>query len=387
MNILHVSPSFYPATAFGGPIESGKALCAALSAIPDVSLQVLTTDTAGRKHRERLPIVDRTVGVAGGYTVTYCRKTMGRDVSLSFLAALPRLLRWADVVHLVGVYSFPTFPVLVLCALRKLPLVWAPKGSLMYWEKTRKRFYKRIWNAACSVFVGAGRVVLHVTSEEESSSSNARIPGASLAVIPHGVSIPVSIVNRSWKPENVLRIVYIGRLDPVKGIESLLQAVKSIDVPFVLRLAGAGTPQYETQLRLLVQQHGLDNVVHFLGYLDEKEKTALYAESDIAVVPSHTENFALTVAEALSHAVPVIASRSTPWSMIADKQCGWWIPNTPESLAAALSEAYRSDLPEMGKRGRHWMTDEFTWHRVAEQMHEVYRSLLSTTGRHGMGAR
>src|SRR5437588_12850390 len=62
---------------------------------------------------------------------------------------LKRLVPWAEIVHLTGVYSFPTIPTLLRCKLRRKPVVWSPRGGLQRWEGTRRRLGIWFWERAC----------------------------------------------------------------------------------------------------------------------------------------------------------------------------------------------------------------------------------------------
>jgi glycosyltransferase involved in cell wall biosynthesis len=74
-----------------------------------------------------------------------------------------------------------------------------------------------------------------------------------------------------------------------------------------------------------------------VGEVLSEAKKRLFENSDVAVVPSHTENFAIVVAEALAHGVPVIASMGTPWNRLDEMKCGLWVDNDAVSLADAFA--------------------------------------------------
>src|SRR5437764_3780901 len=126
MKVLLVSPSFYPATYYGGPLFLNHAMCESLSQNDDIQLQVLTTDADGPQRR----IDPGSIWREGkrDFVIHYCRRTIHPDISLKLLARLPAMIRGADVVHLNGVYSFTTLPTLALCRLMRKPVVWSPLG-------------------------------------------------------------------------------------------------------------------------------------------------------------------------------------------------------------------------------------------------------------------
>ena len=381
MKILHVTPTYYPATYWGGPIFSVYALNNALACQPDVSLKVLTTDAAGTQLKDRLDTANLD-GLYPKQDVIITRRVAGASVSLELLWKLSSLVRWADVVHLTATYSFPTIPTLLLCRIFNKPLVWSPRGAIQdahEWEGSRRRKLKRVWERICNTLIRRGKVVTHTTSERERVATQERLPRATAMIVPNGVDVPDVLSERDWLPDGRLRVMYLGRLSPKKGIENLLYAIDRIDDPTVsLTIYGAGDVAYATSLKELAGRLGLlGKSVFFAGNVDGEAKSAAFHTADVCVVPSHTENFCMVVAEALAHGVPVIASHGTPWAEIEEKRCGLWVDNSPESLAQAIARIRAMTLREMGARGRDWMKREFSSDALAEEMMEIYRSLVS----------
>jgi glycosyltransferase involved in cell wall biosynthesis len=109
-----------------------------------------------------------------------------------------------------------------------------------------------------------------------------------------------------------------------------------------------------------------------MGEVLAEAKKSLFECSDVALVPSYTENFAIVVAEALAHGVPVIASKGTPWSRLEQMKCGLWVDNDPQTLADAIRSISTMPLQDMGLIGREWMEREFSWRSVTEQMLDLY---------------
>ena len=114
-----------------------------------------------------------------------------------------------------------------------------------------------------------------------------------------------------------------------------------------------------------------------LGDIRGEEKRRMFEQTDVVVVPSFTENFAIVVAEALAHGAAVIASTGTPWKEVERVGCGLWVDNDPASLADAISKINSMPVAEMGERGRRWMAADFSWEKCASEMIALYRNILT----------
>jgi len=381
IKILHITPTYYPATYWGGPIFSVYALNNALARLSDVTLTVLTTDSAGPQMEDRLDQT-RLNGLYPNQEVIMARRVAGACVSFELLLKLPVLVRRADVVHLTAAYSFPTIPTLVLCRIFNKPLVWSPRGAIQdahEWEGTKRRLLKRLWERLCNILIRPGRVVAHTTAERERIATQERLSRATAMIVPNGVDVPGIFPTRDWLPDGKLRLMYLGRLSPKKGIENLLEAISLLKDPSVsLTVYGAGDVAYTASLKELAGRLGLlGRSVFFVGNVNGEAKSEAFYTADACVVPSYTENFCMVVAEALAHGMPVIASHGTPWADVEKNQCGLWVENSPDSLAQAIIQIRAMDLPEMGQRGRDWMAREYSWDALAEDMMGIYRSLFS----------
>jgi len=294
------------------------------------------------------------------------------------LRVLPGFLRHADLVHLTGVYSFPTYPCLILCKQLKIPVVWSPRGSLQRWAGSRREPLKILWEKLCQSLLPSN-ITIHVTSKDEELESRKKFPNIPFAVIPNGVDVPEFI--NPILSNGLLRLLFLGRLDQKKGIENLLEAClelkKTFRKPFSLVIAGAGSPSYTDFLGNYIKELGLSGEICMIGQIGDKEKFGLFNSTDVTVVPSHTENFGIVVAESLAHGVPVIASTGTPWADIEKVGCGLWVENAPTSLAKAICQMTEKPLSEMGEKGRKWMKSKYSWPVIADEMAKLYAGMLS----------
>ena len=373
VRVLHVVPSFYPAISYGGPIYSVLNLCLNLGKL-GCEVKVLTTDA---NRDSRLTPQEQQDPLLDPLRVQFCRRVGRGMISPELLQRLPGEIGVADIVHLTGVYNFATFPVLLSTQLRRKPLVWSPRGALQRWSGSRRKLTKGLWDAACR-FTLPRKMTLHLTSHCEATESIERVGAHSVCVVPNGVEIP------SDPPppirDGLLKLLYMGRLDPKKGIDNLISSLpmfsRSGGRRFHLKIAGEGPRTYVNSLQKLANDTGIGDQVEFCGHVSGPERYDCYANSDAVVIPSHTENFGMVVAEALAHARPVIASRATPWPGIQEHGCGLWVDNSPASLASAIDRLSRSDLRAMGQRGRAWMIRDFSWLDCAKRMLRHYELLL-----------
>lgn len=374
MKVLHIVPSFFPAWRDGGPTESVYRLCRGLAGI-GCHVRVLTTDSNG--PNEVMDVEkDREAILADFLSVRYCHRVLQDSVSPALLKWLPSYVRWADIVHLTAVYSFPTLPALFLTNLLKKPVVWSPRGSLQRWGRTSKPILKTYWEQICYRLCPK-HLILHVTSQQEGEESQRRLPGINTVVIPNGVEVPPQV---NHVPRNdILRLGFLGRLDPKKGIENLLAACEKLkgenNLPFLLTIGGSGSQLYAQTIHNSIKKLSLATHVNMVGHIEARRRRQFFENIDILVIPSYTENFGLVVAEALAHGVPVIASKGTPWKRLEEEGCGRWVENDSSSLAQAIREMNGMPLTTMGQRGRAWMQREFSWNRVADSMIQTYRQL------------
>lgn len=377
MKILHIAPFFHPAHRYGGPIQVLHDLCVE-SAAKGCAVKVLTTNTNGPGASLDVPS-DREVERPGGYSARYCRRVAGECVAPSLVTELRRYAAWADVLHLSCVYSFPTIPALGAAALYGKPLVWSPMGALQRWTGSRRLLLKRQWERACRL-AAPRDLLIHVTSEAEAEESRRIFPGAQFAVVPHGVYLPEK---RKTPVNQELRLLFLGRLDPKKGLENLFDACALMQqswrgrrASWNLTVAGSGDPAYVEGLRSRLERLGLARQVTMAGHVLGERKQELLNAADILVVPSFTENFAMVIVEALALGVPVLASTGTPWARLEEKGCGRWVNNDPETLASTITAMSMMDLDDMGSRAHQWMRDEFSWPAITEQMIDLYRMCL-----------
>ena len=142
-----------------------------------------------------------------------------------------------------------------------------------------------------------------------------------------------------------------------------------------LLVAGPDLDGYGAEMRNQVADLERAGRVTFAGMLVDEAKSCAFGHADLFVLPTHSENFGLVVAEALAHGVPVITTRAAPWSVLRRESCGWWIDAGEIHLRSTLETAMQmtgESRKAMGRLGRDVIARDYSWQHVAEDMLAVY---------------
>ena len=214
---------------------------------------------------------------------------------------------------------------------------------------------------------------------------NSHVPGSWLVVIPNGIDArsdhSTVALNRSslgLSPDSIVAL-YVGRLDPQKGVDVLLRALaiaRNRCDNLHLLVAGSG-PDRES-LTALARQLGLASHVHFLGW--REDVPALMRAADLFVMPSRWEGMPNAVLEAMSMGLPVIATRAEGSAeLVRDGETGRLVAIDDESgLASAIVEsACNAGLRALwGERGQAVARDEYSLGTMIARYEQLFESLL-----------
>lgn len=241
-----------------------------------------------------------------------------------------------DALHVHGLWRMQSLYAARLADRKGLPVFYSPHGMLSPSALLHSRFTKHVfWRLfqhrflrTCSGF--------HVTSRDEQAQVKAVLPSARIVSAPLGVT--ERLYERRDAPIRSKTLLFIGRVAPIKNLESLIRAWgrawRSGQLSaWRLLIAGPGDSAYIEHLRALARH--VPNV-DFLGPCYDADKERLMSSVSAVVLPSFSENFGLVAAEALILGTPIICSKGTPWRSAAEAGCGYWVEGTPQELAVAI---------------------------------------------------
>ncbi len=357
--------------SFGGPAVTVSGLAHALiEAGVKVGLTTLKTD-------------EDTQWCAQGIRVA----TVGEGKGVSEIPALVRRFfdgSPPDVIHDNGLWLLFHHSIASCANKMSIPRILSVRGMLTPWALQHHGLRKRIAWLAYQRRDMDSVCVVHATSENEAQEIHEiglRLP---IAVIPNGVEVP-PIVPLMDECRSQRTLLFLSRIHPVKGLLLLVKAW-SIARPVGWRVVIAGPDEggHGRTVKAAARKAGVAEDFDFVGPAYGIHRERLYANADLFILPTHSENFGMVVAEALAWGIPVITTRGAPWRILDENRCGWWTEIGAESLAEALRKATALTDEErraMGFRGRQLVADRYAWSRVAEQMQGVYSWVLGDAPR------
>jgi glycosyltransferase involved in cell wall biosynthesis len=184
-------------------------------------------------------------------------------------------------------------------------------------------------------------------------------------------------------------VLYVGRFDKRKGIETLVRAVNASqwrnDPNLILLIGGGSRPGQSDgiereRIEEIVSELGLGEKTRFPGRIGEEELPFYYAAADVCVVPSHYEPFGLVAIEAMASGTPVVASDvgGLQFTVVPEETGLLAPPKDVESFARAIDRIlsdpqYRDRL---GENARRRVEEKFSWSGVASQLGIIYTQLI-----------
>jgi glycosyltransferase involved in cell wall biosynthesis len=331
------------------------------------------------------------VAMPAGVALELDRHTLAGDYRWS-----PNLVRrlagvGASVVHSHGLWTYASLAAARLCRRNALPHLLAPCGMLQGRALQHSRWKKKVAARLFQDRVLRQADCLHAKSEAELKSIRDYGLAGPVAVVPNPVHTRVEVADkevagfrrRHGIPEQERQALFLGRVHPVKGLERLLSAWAALGAArnnWNLLIAGPDEGGHQAVLERKIRELQITPAPRFIGPLDAGDKWLAFRSSELFVMPSDFENFGLAIAEAMSAGMPVITTTGTPWKIIEEEDCGWYVSAQRDgSLRAALAEALQKSEPElraMGARAVH-LAEDWSLDGVMDKILAVYHWLVA----------
>lgn len=380
LRILHLTPSIHPRDGGLAADTLGTALAQrALGVDAEVWTHDSPASLAEAQETLRFPadLVTRFPTIRGG---------LGLSLAMEAAIVGERGRRFG-VVHQHGIWRMLSRASVRWGRHFGRPVVVGPQGSFDPAALQRAAWKKRL---ALATYEGTNlrrAACLIANSRAEADRLHALAFGNAVALVPNGIPdewLASRGEGARFREANELphgpRIcLFLGRIHPIKGLPLLVEACAALGGErdgWLFVIAGPDEGGHAAELRALARRLGVASALRFVGAAwDPQAKRDAYAAASLAVLPSYSESFGITVCEALGAGVPVLTTTGTPWEELARARAGWWVPPTVAGIRDALRLALVMAEPElqaMGARGKADIARRFTWSSVGRQTLELY---------------
>jgi len=176
-------------------------------------------------------------------------------------------------------------------------------------------------------------------------------------------------------------LLFLGRLHPIKGLDILAKAFGKITIgreDVHLVIAGPDSEGYQIQVERGLTSEGVVSKTTFTGMLAGSERLAALSRADVFLLPSYSEGFSMALLEAMICGLPVVITQQCCFPEVAEAKAGIVIEPDPNQLAESLTRLLDDARlrKEMGANGRQLVLEKFTWHKVTDQMVQLYEDVL-----------
>jgi len=373
------------------------------SGVPDSWKQPHPTNNA-IPHNVLIELRDPLWQRRGRTMADATRDTLTQYLTRASMARAKELLKTADVLHVHGMWANCNHQLTNAARKLGIPYVISPHGMLDDWSMSQGAFKKKLHLSLISRRSLENARAIHCTARAELDQARKWFPNAKGkgVVIPllfdtdQFKSLPGPELARSTFPAfqsgaNLLTVLFLSRLHLKKGVEPLIRAAAAMNAarhPIRLLLAGpSDPPEYESHLRTLARDLGIDQTTHFLGMVTGPLKWSLYQAADVFVLPTSQENFGYVLLESLACGTPVITTKGVDiWPELNDSGgaiiCEPQGPTQGTTQADALTDQLAREIQNvtanparresMSRAGRAWAMTFLDRQRILQALESAY---------------
>lgn len=386
MHILHVTPYYRPAYAFGGVVRAVEGMATSLVARGH-QVTVLTTDALDQTSRVASPAEDMLDGVR----VIRCpnvspmlRGKLNLSTPRKMRQTAQNIMPDIDVVHIHEFRTVENLLVTPAAFEQNKPIVLSPHGTINL--STGRSGLKVWWDKLLSA--GVALRIDHVIALAQpelddiqtlwDTFGRRQIP-TTFSSIPNGihlddlVNLPhASDFREKYNLGTAATVLFMGRLQARKGVDVLVRAFKQANVENSrLLIVGPDEGMLET-----VQDLANDDPrIIMTGFLGGEDRLKALSASDVFALPAVGEGLSMAMLEAMGAGLPVILSHGCNFD---PQNAGFVVDVDPTQIADKLRLLLTDDAlrQHMGQASRDLITQHYTWDKVAGKLDTLYQSLI-----------
>ena len=300
-------------------------------------------------------------------------------------AVIDKLVKESDIIHLMGHWSILNAVVYFYALKNNKKYIVCPAGALSLFG--RSYCLKKIYNiiVGYALIKGASGWIA-VTNNEAFQFEDYGVPLSNVSIIPNGVD-PKDFIKKGKKIfldfyglPNVPFILFMGRLNLIKGPDILLQAYARVfnDIaPLHLVFAG---PDGGMMKQLILDAHavGLSEKIHFVGHISGGFKSMAYHAAKLLVVPSRQEAMSIVAVEAGICGTPVLLTDKCGFEDIKKISTLMEVEATVDGIASGLIDLCKNDslMHDISCSWKNFVEDNFSWNKLITKYLSLYNYVL-----------
>lgn len=305
---------------------------------------------------------------------------------------LKREIPKVDLVHIHVTWQYPNIPTSRYCRQYHIPYVMQPHGNLHPWKMNHKALRKKLYWHIVEKSIFASAAFIHVESEADQEDIKHYCPDAETFVSPCGVysekfenRTNPGYIKKKWPVfKDKKCLLYLARVDVNKGIHLLLKAYSKLlmsNSDYNLLIVGPDYYGTTDKMKSLSRKVGIENRVIWAGMVSDQERIWIMQDCDIYVLPSMSENFAISVLEAMFCSKPILTTTSTPWKELQLHNAGIVTHPTVDGIYRGLMRMLSLDydaLNQLGLNAYLLAKLKYEWSTIAKSLVGEYESVIKS---------
>lgn len=285
-----------------------------------------------------------------------------------------------DVIHIHGVWMYPQYVAAKFCINNKIPFIISVHGMYEPWLWKKGTLKKKLYFNLLVKNVFKKAAFIHAITPNEKNYLKKLFKKNTIIEIPNLIK-KIDVKDKYTSSYKDKYILYIGRLDEKKGIDTLIIAFNELsDKKVKLKIAGE-INDYKKELDFLIKEFGIEKRVDFLGLVKNNNKEILIKDAFVLVAPSHSEVIGMVNLEGAIYKVPVITTYQTGINKKWSENGGRLINPNKEELINALKEVLKWSNKERelnGQKLHNFVLNNYSWDKRFLDWIKLYQSAKNT---------
>lgn len=387
MNILHVVPSFVPCFSAGGVVNSSYQI-AKKQAERGHNVYVYTTDSC----RKRLKFEDNYNVDVDGIKVFYFKNISNTvknkltiDTPITLLNHLRKTVNEFDIIHIHEHRHSLAIAAHRYAKKNNVQYVIHSHGSVLpFFQKEKmKEIFDSIWGF--DILHDACRVIAE-TDVERDQYLQMNVKAEVIENVPPGIDLKEfenlpdegKFKSKFGIPDEDKLILFIGRINRIKGLDLLVEALNEIDTEHV-RLAIVGEDYgLKEELDEMIDKFNLKDRVIFPGVLTGEDKKEALVDCDLFAIPSRYESFGISTLEAMACGKAVVMTKNNHIHNWVEGTVGLTCDFDKDELAKSIESLLDDETlrNNFGKKGKELIAEKYNWDKVERELESIYRSCI-----------